>query len=301
MLRKAIALGSQGDPWSRDLRRIEYETLGWLLRAEGKGAEADACQQVVKAAELAQQADTLRNAGSYSQAAELYRLVLSSYPADGDARMSLAYCLENLGRHGEAVAENLKALELLPGAAGQADGLNPFEYGVLHTDADRQLARTALEKLKQAHPRDPAVLVGIAEFDSQVGDDDGALASYEAATALDPRDFQAWEGIASLWQKGVVTAQKTREVVLTLIALAPLTWDNYDTGRSVEAFSDKAPLWRAYRKALPSPATTPPKGPLFPLDASKRSLAAGTRPVQPRSIPSTSMLGDLGELRVLYP
>jgi hypothetical protein len=163
-----------------------------------------------------------------------------------------------------------------------------------------------LNALLRSHPRDPGVLVAVGQIEAHIGNPVAALSRYEIAVKLDSKYMQGWEGIAGLWQKGVVSRAEAAKAVLILIGLAPLTWQDYFSYPALDAFGDKSGLWLAYQKA--NKMIVPlPKWPLLPLEASKRSLAAGTRAYESQSSHSSlyksagAELGDLREVRSLFP
>ena len=303
-VRAAIALDPTGARAAPGWRRFEYDILARILEAKGDRGSANSCRQVVKAARMTERADQELSAGLDPQAVEHYRQAVNLHPEDGLAQAGLAQAWERVGNHREAVAAYLKALELLPGNQGPAGGMDLPDGRILRNESDRRLAGQTLEKLKRAHPRNRGVLMALGEFRSQVGDHRGALASYEEAVKVDPRDFQAWERIAALAPSGAASKKQIKEAVLALIGLAPRSALNYTSSPGFDAITDKSALWLAYHKAATA-LPQQPEGPLYPLEASKRSLASGTRPTTHRHAPVRNespgtYLGSLDELRALF-
>lgn len=274
-VRTAMAL----DPTGVSTRRFELEILANILEANGDQTGASSFRQRVEAARIADQGDRERRVGLYSQAVEHYRQSLDLSPAHGGVQARYAQALESLGNHREAVAAYMKSLELLPGHRGAAIEL-PDER-ILQNETDRQLARSTLESMRRAYPRDPGILVALGQFESRMGNDKEALASYEEAARIDPRYFQARLGIASLASSGVASREQIEKALLALISLAPGWARYYYILPAYGSISDKSALWLAYHKATSS-APGPPVGPLYPLEASKRSMAAGSRPASHR-------------------
>jgi tetratricopeptide (TPR) repeat protein len=275
------------------------------LTAEGRNTEAAACRRIVKAARIEEQAASESSVGLSSQAAESYMQALKVYPADYVAQLRLSGVIEGLDKPNEALAAYEQALKLLPASLGPTGGMDPFEWHTFRNESERDAVREALASMKRQQPRNPGILWAIGRFDSKTGDDKGALASYEEAVKVDPRYLRAWEGIAALAPKGVASKEQIQEAVLSLIGLDPLSGLNNYSRPALVAFADKSPLWLAYRKAAGSMPQLP-TAPLYPLEASKRSLAAGTRPTPPRDVPGGydspgAFLGSLPELRALSP
>ena len=267
------------DPTGVSTRRFELEIFANILEAKGDQTGASSYRQRVEAARMADQGDRKGQVGLYSQAVEHYRQSLDLSPAHGGVQARYAQALESLGKHREAVAAYMKSLELLPGHRGAAIEL-PYER-ILQSETDRQLARSTLERLRRTHPRDPGILVALGQFESQMGDDKEALASHEEAVRIDPRFFQAWLGIASLASSGVASKEQIEKALLALISLAPGWAQYYYILPAYGSISDKSSLWLAYHEATSS-VPGPPVGPLYALEASKRSMAAGSRPASHR-------------------
>ncbi|MCB8933760.1 MAG: hypothetical protein M9921_09450 [Fimbriimonadaceae bacterium] len=275
----------------------ELEIFAAILDAEGDHAGAEAYRQRVEAARLADQGDREWRVGLYSQAADHYRQSLNLSPAQGSVQAQYAQALESLGNHREAVAASMKSLEILPGH--QAGAIALPNVRILQNETDRRQARSLLESLKGDHPRDLGILVACAQFESRTGQDKEALASYEEALKIDPRCIQAWSGIASLAPSGVVSKKQIEEALLALIGLSPGSAQSYTISPAYGSISDKSGLWLAYHKATSS-APTAPEGPLYPLEASKRSMAAGSRPANNRRPPVRVTPGEfLSGLREL--
>jgi len=293
LVRAAIALNPT------DSRRIANEVLGGIAKAEGKETEAARCEAIVKGARLAEQAAQVEDTGLYAMAAGLYEQALATSPDDCAAHMGYAGVLWRMRRKSEAVTQYEKALELAPVSGG------PFG-GIDYDDSDyaRGVASGIIERLRQGHPGDPAVLTAVGEVEAARGDFKSALADFEEAVKADPDYLRAWERIADLPDQSALTRTQASEATVAVIRLSSDHQFYYYRNTS-EHSSDYAALWRAYHD-WPEVPLPPGKGPLYPLEASQRSLANGMRSVGNGGAPAEhetpgSMLAAIGELQALFP
>ena len=304
-VRAAIALDPSDRSAGRGDRHRAYEILGRALEAEGRSAEADACRKVVEAARLAEEATRSVEAGLDLRAVDLYRKGLAANPRDCQIRLDYAYLLNELGQTAEARMQYEKAAELVLSSEGPVGGAG---FDRWHATPGADVIVKVFVRLKREHPNDPGLLTCLGEFQAKSGDYRGALENYEKAVAADAHYFRAWQGITGLRGKGVLSRKVAKDATLALVRLVP--GENYIS--TPEEFGDFAALWHACDQASKSLYELP-AGHLFPLEASKRALAAGGRTagegpfptfrqrVQPLRDGPGAALGNLSELQTLFP
>ncbi|MFI5385311.1 MAG: tetratricopeptide repeat protein [Fimbriimonadales bacterium] len=304
-VRAAIALDPSDRSAGRGDRHRSYEILGRILDSEGKSAEAAACRKLVEGARLAEQAAQAGVAGLNSKAADLYQQALAADPRDCRVRLDYAYFLNDLGKTAEARTEYEKAAELVLASEGPVGGAGYDEW---HAFSASDVIEKAFIGLKQAHPSDPGLLTCLAGLQAEGGDYRGALQNYEKAVAAAPLYVRAWQGIVNLRGKGVLSKKMAEEATLALVRLVP----GERSAWTPEEFGDFAALWRAFDQASKSFYPLP-SGPLLPLEASKRALAAGGRPAGEGPFPNFrepasplragpgAALANVAELQALFP
>jgi len=302
----AIALDPSDGSAGRGERQRAYEILWRILEAEGKSADAAKCRKVVEGARLAEQAARAGQDGLSSKAVDLYRQALAANPQDCRVRLDYAYLLNERGQTTEASGEYEKAAELVLSSEGPVGGAG---FDLWHVASGADVIEKVFGRLKRQHPSDPGLLTCLGDIQREKGDYRGALDNYEKAVAAAPRFVRAWQGITYLGGKGVLSKKQAATATLALVRLVPL--DRFYVSVPDE-FGDFAALWRAYDKASKSLYRLP-TGPLLPLEASKRALAAGGRPVGEGPFPTVreqpsplrggpgAALGSLSELRTLFP
>jgi tetratricopeptide (TPR) repeat protein len=304
-VRAAIALDPSDRSAGHGERNRAYEILGRVLDAEGKGEGAETCRKVVNAARLAEEALRANEDGFSSKSVDLYKQALAANPSDSKARLEYAYLLDELGQNAEARTEYEKAAELVLSSEGPIGGAG-FDLWHATTGADAILK--VFNRLRREHPNDPGLLTCLGGLQAEIGDYRGALENYEKAVASETHYIRAWRGIKNLQGRGVLSRKIAKEATLALIRLEPGE-SNISTPHE---FGDFAALWHACGQA--SKLLYPlPVGPLFPLEASRRALAAGGRPAGEgpfltfreraqtlRDGPGAA-LGRLSELQTLFP
>jgi tetratricopeptide (TPR) repeat protein len=302
--RAAIALDPTDRSAAHGWRQVAYDILGQILRAEGKRTAATACAQVIKAARITDEARKDDRVGLHILALGLYRKALAIWPQDSLVQVLLAEALESRGRHQDALQEYRKSFDLVLSSEGRISGADPGEDSGLQNEDGRKLAMASLNRLRKSHPTDPGVLFVLGQFQSKSGDDRAALARYEEAVRQDPRYVRAWEEILSLGSSSLATKKQIEDAELALVQLDPLNYRAFNS-EVLQRFADYLAIWRAYDRA--SKLVFPlPTSPLFPLEASKRSLASGTNKAQ---LPSASalyegpgaVLASISELQALFP
>lgn len=283
-------------------------SLDLLSQLEGKSASNKdflAPAQTPIASERPNIAERYERVNAYASAIEFYQKALAADPSDASAAIGLARSLASLGKPSEAGAALRKAIDMAVVGHISKREEDPFSNWSYNFEGDEDQIRDQLSSLKASHPTNSRVWVAISDFDTTIGDFKGAVDSFETALAIDPKSIPALEGIAALWPKHVATLKQTREAVLKLIEIAPVTWRTYQSEAVYGAFSDKSALWPGYGSLKASGAASS-KVSLFPLDASRKSLASGTRSINSwilqlsRQTPGT-FIGDIPEVRALFP
>ncbi len=286
-------------------RQFPYDVLGRILKSKGDLAGERSSERVVQAARIEEVGQRAEDARNFPLAVQEYDRALKLNPRDCLAQNGLTESLLHLGRRSEARSSFRTSIELLPLSHGSAGGVDPISYHTFQNEGERDETRTELVRLKRTHPRDPGVLLAIGQFDLKIGDAKGALASFEEAVSIDPNYLRAWQEICELAVKGVETKSQMQQAGLAIIKLDPGGSFNYYASHVLETLGDKAALWRGYYRASGSNPPVP-RAPLFPLEASKQSMSAGTRPIEDQwgsySIQRRrSGIEDLPELQALYP
>ena len=299
-VRAAIAMDPNAETSSRGHRQLAFDVLSRIVDLRGNNEDSKPYRAVFEAARYTEQGDQDQEVGLHSAAIEQYRLALTINPKDCVAQLQLIYSLEQIGRKKEAEVARQKLIELIPVSQGTRNGIDIFDWH----NPPKESERSAIEKLERTHPRNSGILLIVGQFYEQIGDLRSAVSNFEAAVKISPNIVRGWQAIANLASKGGATRAQLREAVLKLIELEGHGWYGYYSAKAPYAFSDKTSLWYAYQKSA-SAISPKPASPLFPLEAAKHSLGTGTRPVGNQSIPRSNSpgasLGDLAELRALYP
>lgn len=172
--------------------------------------------------------DALMTQGKFGEAADAFEDAVALEPGKRMSWQRRARCLLNAGRAGEALESLRKAVELKPddpaGVRDLADGLVEAQkdaeaveqlkkatamdasgaakdwklIGEIHARGERWAeAVPALKESAKLHP-DPGIFAELADAQVHAGDLDGALASFEEAARLDPKDPLAPETIGEL-------------------------------------------------------------------------------------------------------
>jgi len=303
-VRQAIAFDPTDGSATPERRQTAFSILGRILKAAGKTAEAARCDAVFAAAQVAAQGFREESAGLDSAAANHFAQALTLNSEDAWTLLHYSDTLSRLGKSREALDNYRKALELALTSEGPSGGAELTDRYSSGSTERLALAHSVLERLNKEHPHNAGILCLLGELHASGGDDRAALASYQLAVQAEPTYVRAWESIASLAGEGLLTKDQARQATLALIRLAPGR-DSYYYESAVQDSGDFAALWRAYHQAAQTLPPTPP-GPLYPLEASRRSLAAGTKPaespqMQVAHIGPGAALGQIEELRALFP
>ncbi|HEY3449877.1 MAG TPA: tetratricopeptide repeat protein [Myxococcales bacterium] len=184
--------------------------------------------------------DALMTQGRFGEAAEAFEDAVTLEPTKRMSWQRRARCLLNAGRPNEALEPLRKAVELKPddpaGVRDLADGLVEAKkdaeaiellakatamdasgaakdwklVGELYARGERWPQAVApLKESAKLHP-DPGIYSELADAQVRSGDLDGALASFEEAARLDPKDPLAPETIGELkLKKGDVAGART--------------------------------------------------------------------------------------------
>ncbi|HEY3782323.1 MAG TPA: hypothetical protein VGL56_14670 [Fimbriimonadaceae bacterium] len=271
-VRAAIALNPVGfNSYRLHNLPTPYEILSNILEAKGNKAEAQTCNQIVKATTIAREAEDDTRPGFYSKAADLYKEALAIYSQDGLTHMEYAETLLSLGKEEEALDQYRQSIELVMTSEGAVEGVDYVDSYDFAGDYDSSMALASFEKLKQSHPDQPGLLSVIGEIQSRREDYAAALASYESAVKADPKYLRAWKGILEIATKAHATSRQIDQATVAVIELAPLD------SLTADALPDYAAVYEAYKlsgqKLLPLEV-----GSLYPLPASKRGLDSGIHP-----------------------
>lgn len=302
-IRKAVSLDPQDVGRYRGRRQEAYAVLAHVFAAAGKTAEAKLCEGVFEGAQLEQRGEELEMASLWTDALAQYDLALARNPSDSVAQMHRATLLRLLGKKDEAVAAYMKAVELLPAAEGTQRGLDLLTPWLLFNEVGPASIRTKLESLASANPKSHGPIMALAQLDECVGDKASAIARYQAVLMLLPENNRALTRLAIFSGNDPKQKPLAKESLLRLIRQgAPL--QAYEFENAFFIFSNKAELWRAFRLAV-SPKPPVMLHPLFPLEASKKSLSTGTRPLntfnfQAPETPGAALAG-LKEIQSLLP
>ncbi len=177
-----------------------HANLGLLLVATGRHAQAEPHLRNALAT-LTTDAN-LRNALGVAQesmsrlldAEQSYRAVLATQAGHPEAHANLGNCLRRQGRHDEARAHCLRAIELKPDFA-----VAHFNLGVLFQDVDQ--LDDAIAQYRQAlacHPGHVAALNNLGGCLRSQGAIDDARDAFERALALQPANIEAHCNLSQL-------------------------------------------------------------------------------------------------------
>lgn len=204
-------------------RPFESETLYALLVAEMAGERQ---RFDVMLSNYVQQAEATRDPLVTSRAARLARylsahgaalrmaaLWLTLEPDNGEAHFIMAAELVHENRLAEAVKHAEFLLE-----QGEVSGLDAIAARAQQSGDPEISARLLPEyqRLVREHPAEPVVFVGASLLHQHLGEMEQALSHIQAATALQPDDFQAAAQETRLLQemgRGVEAQQKLAELV----------------------------------------------------------------------------------------
>ncbi len=254
---------------------------------------------------LVEKAERLEWAHAYASALDAYMMAAGSKTVVASIMSGLYRCLATLGRPSDARSLVPVIVDFAVDRRNDAEQDEPLGAPAYDFLGDEDQIRSELSIVQGAQAKNPRVWLATAQFDVSVGDFMGAVESYQKALEIDPRSIPAWEGIAKLWPKHVATQEQTRTAVLKLKELAPETGLNYQSRIAFGAFSDKSALWPGYDslKHLGKPGA---RASLFPLQASRKSLASGTHPIESGlwdSVAQTpgTFIGTIPEVHDLFP
>jgi len=267
LARKAVALDpSDGEMTAEGHRLMSCTILARILWARGKVVEAERYEALVKAVRLGEKGDEYRSAGLFPQALAQYEESSKVFPGLYFVQLSMAFDLEHMGKHAEAIKHVQRAYELMPDGVGKvvpeflATAPNiMYEQRLLNSD-ERQTAIAELTK-RIADEQGPSssqanYLLGQLHEES---DSKAAFIAYERAVHIDPDNLSAWAAI--LGHRGAAPWDLEARASLRVAALDPMhLHTGYYTGYS----GDYRKLWRTYDTAA---ARLPisPSGPLYPL------------------------------------
>ncbi|KWF17338.1 tetratricopeptide repeat-containing glycosyltransferase family protein [Burkholderia pseudomultivorans] len=219
----------------RMLERLDDATIEPADHAAAPDADDDA---------IAAATQTLIERGDAARAAELAAMHWSLRPASAAAAFNCGYAMQMAGRHADAIAPYLRALEFAPSWPSLKNNL---ALAIRLTGGDAETEHALLEGALDDDPNDArawtnAVITRIGRFDL-----DGALRAATRAVALAPHDPLAVNNAATAlkeaqrWDEAAQYAQRAAELAphdpkyrhnLSLIQLARGNfaegWANYE-------------------------------------------------------------------------
>ncbi|MFI5384643.1 MAG: hypothetical protein ACHQ50_00835 [Fimbriimonadales bacterium] len=219
-IREAISL----DP-NRVARTTKaHEILAQILKSKGDRRGAAACQMKVRAAQLANQGDSLTSVGFYPSKLEFYPQAIAAYresirfsSTDYKCEESLAECLDAIGRHAEALTHYSRAFELSTRGVGPLQDNNPFS-----SDMDPEVSKMGIRILERAakigRSASAAYLAG--ELEARSDHMKAALEDYRLSVRLDPRFLVAWRSLA-MYGYDFLSPKEAEKANYALLSLQP--------------------------------------------------------------------------------
>jgi tetratricopeptide (TPR) repeat protein len=142
---------------------------------------------------IAVEADALDQDSLNLQAIELYKEELGLCPFDYLSRLKMAYAMWQAGDVEDAQRQTKQGYLDMQ----ERVGLFPWrtEYELMRTAPEQELAKAALESLKDSGQLKANGYAILQTAYAELGDLKGAEECFEKAISLDPDNFQAWQGL----------------------------------------------------------------------------------------------------------
>jgi tetratricopeptide (TPR) repeat protein len=161
-----------------------------------------------------QRATEAMRAGNLDQAGEGFASIVKDAPQFAEAYLNLGLVREEQGRHADAIASFLRALELKPRLRGANLFLGVAEFRSNRLDA----AHTALRKETAAYPKDATAWMWLGVVELEKGEGDAAAEALDKAAKLSP------DNVDILYHRGRAHLFVSNESYARMFKADPKSW-----------------------------------------------------------------------------